>query len=93
MTDLPKTEAVPVTLVRLGAWMPIDLAPKDGTRILGFGQWAGEINGPSKEMTTAIIRWGGGHGDYPGFDWDVEGTDAYAAWMKPTHFMPLPDPP
>lgn len=74
-------------------WQPIETAPRDGTHILGYGLWAGEINGPDDTPTHAVIyHWHGG-GDYEGFDWSVHGTDAYAAWMKPTHWMPLPDPP
>ncbi len=74
-------------------WQPIATAPKDGRGILGWGVWAGEINGPEAQPTIAIICWGGGHSDYLGYDWVVVGTDAYAAWQKSTHWLPLPDPP
>lgn len=75
------------------AWRPIKSAPRDGTRILGYGLWAGEINGPDTEPYFCVIYWRGGRMDYPGFGWRVEGTDAYTAWMRPTHWMPLPRPP
>jgi hypothetical protein len=55
--------------------------------------WAGEINGVSPDEPMLVIRWTGGRTDWPGFDWDVCGTDAYAAWMDPSHWHPLPEPP
>jgi hypothetical protein len=74
-------------------WQPIETAPKNETPILSFGHWAGEIAGRDKEPGVYIVAWHGGRTDYPGFDWDVQATDAYAAWVKPTHWMPLPEPP
>ena len=75
-------------------WLPIESAPRDGTKILVWGLWAGEINGPQDEPCMAIARWlYGGSTDWPGFEWSVYGTDAYAAWMKPTHWQSLPVPP
>jgi hypothetical protein len=74
-------------------WQPIETAPKDGAAILGFGQWAGEINGILPGQKVSIIEWAGGSTDYPGFDWRVSDGDAYACWLKPSHWMPLPAPP
>lgn len=74
-------------------WKTIESAPRDGTEIIGYGRWAGEINGCDTEPTRAIISWKGGRTDYEGFDWVVSGTDAYAAWMMPTHWFPLPPSP
>lgn len=71
-------------------WQPIESAPKDGTHILAVGLWAGEINGPHFGECICVIRWDGGTTDYPGYEWSVTGTDAYSAWLKPTHWMPLP---
>jgi hypothetical protein len=74
-------------------WQPIETAPRDEP-IIGFGLWAGEINGqvyPDPECL--MIQYAPG-GDYPGFDWAVCGTDTHAAWMKPTLWQRLtpPDP-
>lgn len=74
-------------------WQPPDQAPKDGTPMLGFGMWAGEINGIDETPTLVTIQWRGGSTDYPGFDWGVVGTDAYAAWMKPIAVRPIPNLP
>jgi hypothetical protein len=76
----------------MNGWQPIETAPRDGTEILAFGLWAGEIAGPQPIAVMALISWGG-DGDYPGYEWDVSGGDAYACWMKPSHWQPLPEPP
>jgi hypothetical protein len=74
-------------------WQPIETAPKDGTAVLLFGQWAGEIAGIDPGGPDIYVgRWSG-RGDYEGFLWALEGTDAYAAWCKPSHWIPLPLPP
>lgn len=72
-------------------WQPIESAPKDQT-ILVFGTWAGEINGTDNKLGIYVARWARST-DYFGYDWSVTGTDAYAAWVKPSHWMPLPEAP
>jgi hypothetical protein len=72
-------------------WQSIDLAPKDKP-VLVYGLWAGEINGPDTEPGVYIAKFSG-RSDYEGFWWTCNATDAYAAWVKPTHWMPLPQPP
>jgi hypothetical protein len=73
---------------------PMSSAPPDGTPVLIFGQWAGEINGPSKEPAGWYVAQYlfEGASDYPGYTWSVVGTDAYAAWVKPEGWAPLPPP-
>lgn len=73
-------------------WQPIDTAPKDGTIVLVYGLWAGEIGGKDKTPGRYIANWVPSS-DYQGYHWLVDGTDAYAAWVKATHWMPLPEPP
>lgn len=72
-------------------WRPIETAPKDRP-LLVYGQWAGEIAGVDVEPKWAVAFYTG-RGDYEGFHWACANTDAYAAWMKPTHWMPLPRAP
>jgi hypothetical protein len=76
------------------SWMPIETAPKDGTDILLYGTWAGEIHGIAEAPTMDIGHWAGGKSDYQGDEWWSLATgDAYACWMRPTHWMPLPAAP
>lgn len=84
---------VPPKGVACSPWLPIATAPRDGTEIMLWGDWAGEINGPSLPRCCVVGYWRDGRTDYPGYEWTVCGTDAYAAWMKPSHWMPLPEPP
>jgi hypothetical protein len=74
-------------------WRPIETAPKDGTEILLYGDWAGETQGIGLRHIMLVGFWRDGRTDYPGYEWDVSGTDGYAAWMKSTHWMPLPPHP
>ena len=75
-------------------WQPIETAPKDGTAVLLWGLWAGEINGPDETPRVDIGQFTDGRSDYAGNDWwQLLTGDAYACWMQPTHWMPLPPPP
>lgn len=78
----------------MSEWQPIETAPKDGTVVLLFGLWAGEVGGIAQEPQIDIGRWSGGRSDY-GSDgwWGLITGDAYGCWMRPTHWMPLPQPP
>jgi hypothetical protein len=59
-------------------WKPIETAPKDGTPVLGYH---------TGKMTT--VYWGLWN------EWQLVEPGAYAEeddW-RPTHWMPLPEPP
>lgn len=76
------------------AWRPIAEAPKDGTPVLLFGTWAGEINGIADDPDIGIGYWTDGRSDYSGTDWwNLTGGDAYSTWMRPVCWRPLPAPP
>ena len=75
----------------LDRWLPIETAPKDGTVVLLYGVWAGEVAGPKKNPSIDLGFWKDGTSDYPGDDWWALVTgDTYACWLKATHWMPLP---
>lgn len=64
-------------------WRPIETAPRDGTRFMGF--W-GDIHGNGCD--TPVKTWfetGNWHSPWE----DCKPEDDWA----PTHWMPLPDPP
>ena len=73
-------------------WQDIATAPRDGTKVLLRGLWAGEVSDIA-EMESMEIGFYCKGGDYPGFDWCATGGDMYRVWCKPTHWMPLPSPP
>lgn len=60
-------------------WLPIETAPRDGTRILGACKYFVDIcytehkHGEDRWMTALCESFGG--------------------WEEPTHWMPLPDKP
>ncbi len=62
-------------------WQPIESAPKDGTRVLGFvGRWV---------IVRWAVRFSEHYGDTSGgwYDGEIDGR------AFPTHWMPLPAPP
>lgn len=69
-------------------WQPIETAPKDGSRILGFNPYAEGI---------VIYRWDSQtHHKKPRPLWKIE-CSLDQRWFsenrQPTHWMPLPPPP
>ena len=91
-----KGEAEPARVyhVHTPRWQDISTAPKDGTKVLLYGIWAGEIHWQNEEPTIDIGRWAGGKSGLAGDDWwELVTGDQYACWMRPTHWMPLPTPP
>jgi hypothetical protein len=68
------------------AWMPIETAPKDGTRILAYqpdGQWRG--NNPDRRERQEVVYW-----HQPG---NPAADGFWMPYLRPTHWMPLPAPP
>ncbi len=67
----------------MSEWQPIETSPKDGTDVLVY----------EPGYVVAILHW---HtvktktaASYPGYWTDGDGLN----WYKPTHWMPLPEPP
>lgn len=81
-------------------WQPIETAPRDGTCVLLFvpgeqsqGQWDEELYdgcGGEPEAPILVGFWDKDHGR-PGPWWQLAHYSAYC--FKPTHWMPLPEPP
>jgi hypothetical protein len=63
-------------------WQPIETAPKDGTEVLIFQRIKDQ--GEKDLLHLAVASWEGSY-------WD-DRIDM-PPWPKPTHWMPLPDPP
>ncbi len=67
-------------------WQPIKTAPKDGTTILVYqpaGMWASRVQSRGECVVTA-------HWHQPG------NPERHGLWFpicRPTHWMPLPEPP
>jgi hypothetical protein len=68
-------------------WQPIETAPKDGTRVLIYGYWDGELSDLDEEPEVWKARFSLG-------TWWVDSDQYYVARVvNPTHWMPLPKPP
>ena len=67
----------------MNEWQPIETAPKDGTTVLlfspGYGRWLGSHTGKPVWYCSKI-----GDRDIPPPKSEIS---------KPTHWMPLPEPP
>ena len=61
-------------------WQPIDTAPKDGTRILGWCETSADICYRENKF---------GVGDV----WMTDSCADFGGYETPTHWMPLPPPP
>jgi hypothetical protein len=72
----------------LGAWQPIETAPRDGTWVLLTG---GECFGEDDGERTVVAQWDEYGGGTWHFAWYDDGY--YGAYYGPTHWMPLPAPP
>jgi hypothetical protein len=71
----------------MSEWQPIETAPKDGTRILGYDATDADDTQPQ------IVCWLG-IPDKPGWYITFDHTPCNGdVWKPPTHWMPLPQPP
>lgn len=67
-----------------GVWQPIETIPK-GQNVLVWSKWSGEIGDPLDEYGIYMAE---------ADDLCIVGGDYYTAYAdKPTHWMPLPEPP
>ena len=74
----------------MSEWQPIETAPKDGTRILIYqpeGQWKSRRDRRLEYIDTAYWHTPG-NPEHPGY-WCAYVLCVY----RPTHWMPLPEPP
>lgn len=70
----------------MSEWQPIETAPKDGTRILGYGMVAFET-----KPSMATVRWAD---TYDEWNCDPNECSEYSPEKcELTHWMPLPEPP
>lgn len=68
-------------------WQPIDTAPKDGTPMLVYGRWQGELHDIDDNPDIYHVCFDCG-------SYCVVGGEYYGSYvMGPTHWMPLPEPP
>jgi hypothetical protein len=75
-----------------GGWRPIETAPRDKPVRL-WAQSYGEISRLDEEWREFIGEYFGAGGDAAGFEWIMSDGDAYAVWLRPSHWMPCAGPP
>jgi hypothetical protein len=77
-----------------GKWQPIETAPKDGSEILLYTSYEAELPDEESFSSVQIGSWDDGNIDVPiGSVWyRAPGWDCPVVG-KPTHWMPLPEPP
>jgi hypothetical protein len=68
-------------------WQSIETAPKDGTSVLVYGFWEGELHGQDDERDVWKAH-------FVLDEWFVDGGEFYSQHViDPTHWMPLPEEP
>lgn len=71
----------------MSEWQPIETAPKDGRLIVVHGIEPGEYGYTEDRPNTTVARWA-----YGGWQ-PTRGGGRYDHGIRPTHWMPLPEPP
>ena len=74
-----------------GGWRPIETAPRDKPVRL-WAQSYGEISRLNENWREFIGEYSGEGGAH-GFEWIMSDGDYYAVWLRPSHWMPLAEPP
>lgn len=74
-------------------WQPIETAPKDGTEIIAWGIRFGSWGYTEDRKCWTGVKWDRGNWERPGNWFETRATPQYSAGFKPTHWMPLPEPP
>ena len=75
-------------------WLPIDTAPRDGSRVLVAVPNPPDYLENSSGWFMAVASWHEGYGDplfYPSETTAAGFYDRYL--LRPSHWMPLPEPP
>ena len=80
----------------LGAWQPIETAPRDGTWVLLSGGECDYDEESDAKTRPVVGQWSNYcNGKTVDWHWQFAWYDGgyYGEYEKPTHWMPLPAPP
>jgi hypothetical protein len=80
----------------LGAWQPIETAPRDGTWVLLSGGECDHDEESDAKTRSVVGQWSNYcNGSTVDWHWQFAWYDGgyYGEYKKPTHWMPLPAPP
>lgn len=69
---------------------PIETAPLDGTEILVFGEYQGELTGKSEAKSFGVAKWSDRPTPFVGYDWEAAAGDHMVGWYNATHWLPTP---
>lgn len=76
----------------MAEWQPIEMAPKDGTLILCYGEHGNDGEEHENRYKYSLMWWWGKEFDQ-GY-WTDNYYEAESQWqLIPTHWTPLPEPP
>jgi hypothetical protein len=86
-----RDSAIAAWNMRHSPWQPIETAPKDGTRIIGWSWQYGASETSSKTYSQGSIGYEQGLTDR-WWQWYEPQSGCLSRWL-PTHWMPLPPTP
>ena len=97
---IKELEAKNARLREAQAWRPIETAPRDGTKILGFWQYVIEAfscyyypGDSAKTCGQRVIYWAPEYNGWTDDEGDIHTYRAKGNNGLFTHWMPLPEPP